>query len=162
MPKVPSGDEATARARSDAREILDALDTDSSRLATRIVTPWWYHVALGAIVALFVVSQTLPAPLAISLVVVGILALPVLSTAYERRYGVSVSQPAGRGSRRLLLAAVGVLAASMALGLAITFAGLSAWWGLLPAAAAFAATVALGRRYDRELRAEVSNRGENV
>lgn len=141
---------------SEARAILDGLTADGASLASRVVTPWWYHVALGLVVATIVISQSLPGSLSIGLVVVGVLALPVITTAYMRRYGVSVSSPAGPRSRRLLFATLVVLAASMAAALVIRATDQSAWWALLPAAIAFVTTVVLGRRYDAALRLELA------
>ena len=144
---------------SEAREILDVLTADGASLATRVVTPWWYHVALGLVVATIVMSQTLSMPFSIGLVVLGILALPVITTTYVRRYGVSASSPAGPRTQRLLVVTLIVLAAGMAAALAIRATDQSAWWGLVPATIAFVTTVVLGRRYDAALRLELASGG---
>lgn len=139
-----------------ASSALDELEADSARLAERIVTPWWYHLSLGAIVAAIVGSQVLPMPGAMILLALGIAGLPVLTVTYRRRYGVSTEEPAGAGSRRLLVVVLLVLAAAMTAALVIRATGVSPWWGLVPAAAAFVATLVLGRRYDAALRSEIS------
>jgi hypothetical protein len=144
---------------SEARDILDVLTADGASLATRVVTPWWYHVTLGLVVATIVMSQTLSMPLSIGLVVLGILALPVITTTYVRRYGVSASSPAGPRTRRLLVVTLIVLAAGMAAALAIRATDQSVWWGLVPATIAFVTTVVLGRRYDAALRLELASGG---
>lgn len=144
---------------AEARDVLSLLDVDGTRLAERVVTPWWYHVALGAIVALFVTSQALPTAAMSVPIVLGIVALPVLTTVYSRRYGVSVSQPAGPRGRRLLLMTLGVLVVAMLSGVALKFAGIAPWWVVVPAALAFIVTVILGRRYDDALRSEIATGG---
>ncbi|AWB86352.1 hypothetical protein C3E77_06820 [Mycetocola zhujimingii] len=122
------------------------------------MTPWWYHVALGAIVALFVASQAMPTAAMSVAIVLGIVALPVLTTVYSRRYGVSVSQPAGPRGRRLLLMTLGVLVAAMLSGVALKLAGIALSWVMVPAVLAFIVTVVLGRRYDDALRREIAAR----
>ncbi|WP_162924936.1 hypothetical protein [Mycetocola zhujimingii] len=143
---------------AEARDVLSLLDVDGSRLAERVVTPWWYHVALGAIVALFVASQAMPTAAMSVAIVLGIVALPVLTTVYSRRYGVSVSQPAGPRGRRLLLMTLGVLVAAMLSGVALKLAGIALSWVMVPAVLAFIVTVVLGRRYDDALRREIAAR----
>ncbi|TQJ31302.1 hypothetical protein [Microbacterium sp. SLBN-146] len=144
---------------SEARAILDGLTADGASLATRVVTPWWYHLTLGLVVATIVMSQTLPAPLSIGLVVAGIVSLPVITTTYTRRYGVSASSPVGPRTRRLLVTTLIVLAAGMVAALAIRATEQSAWWGLLPAGVVLFATIVLGRRYDAALRLELAGGG---
>lgn len=144
---------------ADARAALSTLDADGERLAGRVVTPWWYHVSLGAIVAAFVASQALPAGASAALLALGILALPLLTTIYSRRYGLTITQPAGRRSRRLLLSTLAILISAMACGVVIKLTGAEPWWVLAPAAVAFAATVVLGRRYDDALRGELARPG---
>ncbi|MEO2134986.1 hypothetical protein E5344_10065 [Microbacterium laevaniformans] len=141
-----------------AREVLAQLQDDGSRLASRVVTPWWFHPALGVIVAAFAGSQALPGIASIWIVAIGIAVLPVLTITYGRRYGVSTTQPAGPRSRRLLLTMLTVLILAMVSSLAIKVLALSAWWGIIPAAFAFSATVVLGRRYDDALRDELGGR----
>lgn len=142
---------------TDARAALSALEADGARLAGHVVTPWWYHPALGAIVALLVGAQALPASVAILLIPLGIIALPLLTTAYSRRYGVGVSQPVGPLTRRLLYVTLATVAVAMAASLAIRLGDLPAWWALAPTGFGFAATILLGRRYDQALRDELAH-----
>ncbi|WP_127819008.1 hypothetical protein [Microbacterium sp. CPCC 204701] len=132
------------------------LTADGSRLADQVATPWWYHPVLGLIVANFALAQMLPPQLSISLVVLGIIAIPVLTTAYSRRYGISLTQPTGKRSGRMLVASGGVIALAMAGALVIRLTEVSPWWVLPVAVSAFVATVALGRSYDRTLRTELA------
>lgn len=152
----PAGEGSKHPSASEATEILNRLSADRSRLADRVATPWWYHTALGVIVAIFVLAQVLSPPLSISLVVLGIIAIPMLTTAYSRRYGMSLTQPAGKRSGRMLVASVGVLALAMAGALVIRLAQVSPWLVVPVAVGAFVATVVLGRRYDGALRMELA------
>lgn len=138
-------------ARGDSRD-------DGSRLAARVVTPWWYHPALGVIVAAFAASPAFPGASGIWAVAIGIVLLPILTLTYNRRYGVSTTQPAGPRSKRLLLAMLAILILAMASTLSIKLLALSAWWVVAPAVVAFAATVVLGRRYDAALRDELGEK----
>ena len=144
---------------AEAQAALAALDVDAVRLAERVVTPWWYHPALGLIVALLVGAQALAPTPAIILTVLGVVLLPVLAAVYTRRYGVSVTRPAGPRSRRLLFATIAVLALAMVSVLVLRAADASPWWAVVPVAIAFMATVALGRRYDDALRGELAHNG---
>jgi len=51
-----------------------------------------------------------------------------------------------------------VVVAAMLSSLAFKLLGLEPWWASIPAAITFAATVALGRRYDAALRDEIASR----
>src|SRR5699024_10089798 len=44
----------------EARAALDTLGTDATRLAGRLVSPWWYHLTLGGLVAAAIGAQALP------------------------------------------------------------------------------------------------------
>ncbi|MDD7928017.1 hypothetical protein PUW81_003485 [Microbacterium sp. NM3R9] len=140
----------------EARAALDDVAHDGAALAARVVTPWWYHPTLGLIVGVFVVAQVLPGAWSIAAVALGIIAIPVLTTTYARRYGVAISKPAGPRGRRLMLTALVVLVACMLSGLTIRLVGLESGWALIPVIVAFAATVILGRRFDEALRRELS------
>ncbi|GAA1148784.1 hypothetical protein [Nesterenkonia lutea] len=153
--QTPEGSSSAA----EARLALSTLDADSATLAQRVATPWWYHLALGGTVALFVGSQALPAAAASACVVLGVVALPLVVTTYARRYGFSLSEPAGPRSRRLLLMSVGVLLAAMLATVVIKISGVSPSWSLVAALVAFLATVLLSRRYDVALRREIAGGG---
>ena len=94
LPPEPAGNESQQPSATEATDALGQLSADRSRLADRVVTPWWYHPTLGIIVSVFVLAQVLSPPLSISLVALGIIAIPVLTTAYSRRYGISPTTPA--------------------------------------------------------------------
>lgn len=140
---------------AEAHEALRALADDRTILSARIVTPWWYHPALGVITATMVFAQALPGALASVLMVAGVAGTPLLVLAYRRAYGVGITTPAGRRSTRMLFALIAVLVLAMVSALLVRIAEQSAAWALLPAAAAFALTVILGRRYDRVYREDL-------
>lgn len=140
-----------------AREALNALDADGKSLAQRVVTPWWYHSALGLIVALLVGSQAFSGSASIMVVALSVVAIPVLTMAYSSRYGVTITQPAGSGSKRLLLVTLGVALLAFLAAVAIKVVGANPWWVAIPAIVAFAVTFVLGRRYDDALRREIAS-----
>lgn len=140
----------------EARAALEQLGADGASLAQRIVTPWWYHVALGLIAATMVVAQMLP--LAWSGIVVGgaVAATALLMFAYVRIYGISVSEPVGPRSKGVLIVAIAVLVVPMLAALVLRIMEVSTWWGWLLAAFAFVGTIVVGRLYDDALRAEIA------
>lgn len=152
----PEDEPAGTPTAAEARATLEALDADASQLAARLVTPWWYHLVLGGLVAAAIGAQSLPGVSSMVVIVLLIVWIPFLIKAYTSRYQVSLTQPAGPRSRRMLLLILGVLAALMASGVLVKLNELSPWWVLVPAALGFVATVVLGRRYDAVLRAEIS------
>ena len=141
----------------EARAALDSLDTDAARLAGRLASPWWYHLILGALVAAAIGAQALPGVPAVSVVVLVIIWIPLLLQSYTDRYRISMTRPAGRRSRRMLLLILVVLALLIGSVVALKIASLLQWWVLLPAALGFVATVLLGRRYDAVLRSEIAD-----
>lgn len=140
---------------------MAGLDVDRALLAERVVTPWWYHLILGGIVTLLVGAQALPGVLSIAVLIPAVVMIPVLVAVYVRKYGVSVTAPAGPRTRRLMAVLVGVLAVGMVSNLIIKFTGLEAAWGLVGAVICGAVTVVLGRHYDDLLRTELATGGRN-
>jgi hypothetical protein len=151
-------DESGRPVAAEAREALQLLQDDGSRLAARVVTPWWYHPALGVIAAVLAGSQVFPVVASMCIVVIGMLLLIALMATYRHRYGISVIPPAGPRSKRLLLAAVIVVVLATESSVAIRLLALSSWWGIVPAVVVFFATVVLGRRHDDALRDELSGK----
>ncbi|GCE77067.1 hypothetical protein [Cellulomonas biazotea] len=151
------GDDDTASRPSpaEARQALSELAADRATLAARVITPWWYHPALGGIVALIVGTQALPFPASALTLPVALFALPTLVVVYRRRYGVWISQPTGPRSRRVFRALMVVLLLAFAAALAVRFTGVAYHWALLPAVAGFVAAVVLGPWYDDLVRREL-------
>lgn len=141
---------------AEARAALDSLDSDGARLAARVVTPWWYHPILGAIVAVIVAAQALPGTWSVTLPPVSIIAILLLMHAYKKHSGVATTQPAGPRSKRLLLVTAGIMILALTSAVALKLTGSSPWWVMISAAIAALATVVLGRRYDAALRAELA------
>ena len=139
----------------EARAALDTLGTDATRLAGRLVSPWWYHLTLGGLVAAAIGAQALPGVPAVTVVVLVIVWIPLMMRSYTSRYRISMTRPAGPRSRRMLLLILAVLAVLMGSVVVLKSASLLQWWVLLPAAVGFLATALLGRRYDAVLRSEI-------
>ncbi|MGA5301762.1 hypothetical protein ACPCHT_17670 [Nucisporomicrobium flavum] len=141
---------------SSAAEQLAAIADARAAVADRLVTPWWYHPALGLLVGAYVVAFGIgnsAARLAAGVCFAG--GCVLLVKAYKRQTGVWVSGlDAGRASRWAIAmgAMLGVIAlAAVAIG---RYSDLR-WpvWAL--AIAGFAGTVLLGRQFDRALRAQL-------
>ncbi|KUG58061.1 hypothetical protein AVL63_06155 [Nesterenkonia jeotgali] len=147
----PSADEA--------RLALSELDQDVARLAHSAVAPWWYHVSLGAIAALVIGAQAFPGGTGSPFIVLGVLALVILTTTYGRRSHMSLRRPAGSRSRWLVVMVSVVLFSAFVSVLVMKLAGLPQGWALVPALIAGLATVAFGRIYDVVQRQEIVGRG---
>ena len=153
-----SGDPGEPTA-GEARAVLSALNADATQLAERLVTPWWYHVALGALVALAIGAVSISSVSPAFAIPFFVIAMPSLIHVYTSRYGVSATRPSGPRSRRALLVSLAVLVVLLIAAVLIAKTSLSPWWALLPTSASFGATVMLGRRYDAVLRSEISGSG---
>lgn len=154
----PEGAATHEPTAAEARVALAGLDADATQIAERLVTPWWYHVLLGATAALAIGSLRIPQVSPAAVVPLVVIWMPFMLTAYTNtsRWGVSLPRPAGRRSRRVLLLYLVVLGAIVALAVLLTTTPLSPWWGTLPAAAGCGATMVLGRHRDAVLRSEVA------
>lgn len=150
---------ASALTPDEAREALRDLDSDGAALAERVVTPPWYHPVVALFVVIFVVSTAIPGPASMIVLAIAVVGLVLVTIAYQRRYGVATSRPAGPRSRRILSAMITVMVVCMLSGLAIKFTEVSPWWSLIPAVVAGALTVVLGRAYDARLRGELGQNG---
>ncbi|GLH99449.1 hypothetical protein [Phytohabitans aurantiacus] len=137
-------------------EPLVAIAEARSALADRLITPWWYHPALGLLLAGYVVGMGL-GNLAVKLAAAVLFTAGCLALgrAYRRLTGVWISGfDAGRAGRW-----------GKALGALVGTAAISAWmieylteltwpvWCL--AVVSFAGAVILGRRFDDALRAQL-------
>lgn len=83
-------DVSTSAGDFDARAVLAAAESAQGSIADRLITPWWYHPALGAIIAaLFaVVALDTSTVTMIVVEVVAVVCLGMLVAAYKRITGV--------------------------------------------------------------------------
>ncbi|WP_026818083.1 hypothetical protein [Arthrobacter castelli] len=141
-----------------ARESLAGLDADRSRLAGRMVTPWWYYPALGLITVLLVTAPALDGTMASILMAIVVIAAVTVPSIHARLHGVRISGPAGKGTRTIGFSLAGIVVVLMLASLSINIFDIPTWWALLPAMGAFLAVALLGPRYDRHLRRELGER----
>jgi len=141
-----------------ARDALSGLGDDRARLANRVITPWWYHPIYAVILVVLVCSQALPGVWSLPVILGAVVALTVLRTTYDRKYGISIDKPQGALTRTLLAAVIVILVASMIAVRVMQQTATSLWWILVPSAVTAAAAVALGRCYDAALRRELAGR----
>lgn len=81
----------------EARAALSFLDEDGAHLADRVVTPWWYHPILAAIVAAIAVTLTDSSPWwALIPAASAGLATLVLGRRYDAVLRQELALPAGR------------------------------------------------------------------
>jgi MFS family permease len=144
----------------EARVALEAVRRGQAAAADRLTTPWWYHPALGALVALLVLAcgsgRYWLQAVAMIFFAIGTSALVA---AYRSSTGMWISgHRAGRASR-WAYAMGGLVAVCLIFSFLTAQAGGARWFTWLLALVAFVATIVLGRRFDAELRAQL-RRGE--
>ncbi|KUL27854.1 hypothetical protein [Actinoplanes awajinensis] len=141
---------------NNAAEQLAAIADTRTAVAGRLVTPWWYHPALGLALAGYVLGLGLGGtPVSAVFAMLFILVCLGLAHLYKRRTGVWVSGfEAGRASRwaYAMGALVGVIVAATWATTAYTNLNWPVW---ALAATGFAGTVLLGRQFDAALRAQL-------
>jgi hypothetical protein len=132
---------------------LDEMALARAGIATRVVTPWWFHPMLGLLVGQHVLVQgvdnrnwTLPSFLVF---VIGATGLVLVSRAIT---GVSVATPRGPRTRDLM--GLRVLVPVACIWTAALVGGL--WFAVPASLVATAATIVLGRRFDTALRDELA------
>lgn len=129
-------------------------------VADRLITPWWYHPALGIIIAaiLLVAALDLHNLVRLPVALAGAVGIGLLVGAYQRTTGLWVDmRTLGPTSRRWWLAYATVVLVLTVASLAPTATdrALPTWLALLLAAVALVATIVLGRRVDDAMRAEI-------
>jgi hypothetical protein len=136
----------------DPEAALAAIARQRQDAAERLVTPWWYHPALGVLIGGLIAVQGTHSTVLKSVVPIAAMAgVGVLVAAYKRRTGLWVS-----GHRR---GAPGRWTAALVVGYLAAFA-VAAGFGSLAAsipAAVFVAlfTIVVGRGFDEALRREI-------
>lgn len=141
----------------DAAAALRDATASRGAIADRVVTPPWYHPALGLIQAALVLNLAfLKGVSSVLLTLLAVLAIGALVRVYQSRYGVWLGpDQAGPAARPLLWALASVVVVGIGLGLLTAFTGGPAWVAWVGAALAFAGTVVFGPRYDERLRAQI-------
>lgn len=137
-------------------------DVDSARrsVAERLITPWWYHPALGGILAAIMLVAALDLHNIVRLVVSlgGAIGIGLLVGAYQRTTGLWVDmRNLGPTSRRWWFAYAVIVLVVTGSSLIPTASGraLPVWLAVLLAAVALVATIVLGRRVDSAMREEI-------
>lgn len=144
----------------DPRDALADVAASRTSVADRLITPWWYHPALGAILAALVLLGALDAHNAIRLTVALLAAISIgaLVGLYQRTTGMWVNlRNLGPASTRWWAAylVLVVLIVGVSTMPSITDITLPTWGAELLAAMIFIGTVVLGRRMDEAMRADI-------
>lgn len=143
-----------------ARDALDALGRDRSRLAKRISPPRWYHPTVAALTAAAAIAPALPEPWALSVPAVFVILIGALPV-FTRRSGIAMSvRPTGRTTRLILGLQVGTLLVFMVVSAAVRVLDLGWWWIAPIATIVFVLILLLGNRYDRAQHAELSTQDQ--
>lgn len=144
--------------KDSADEALAAVASSRAEVADRLVTPWWYHPALGVLLGVqaLLVGQVLGTA-GLVLIVLPILGMLGLATLYSHLTGIDVTSVGGRGRRssRLQWALMGLGMAGL---LAALLGGAVldlAWVPWVAAGLLIVMAVLVGRAYDVALRAEL-------
>ncbi|MBV9413597.1 MAG: hypothetical protein JO363_01340 [Solirubrobacterales bacterium] len=149
--------ETRARQTAEAAVALKQIADARATLAERLVSPWWYYPAAGAIVGGFVAQLalaglwTVRVPVMLALMLAGGLWLP---NAYRRATGFSGTRPPGPRARLWRIALVLVGVALFNEGLAVR--GALGWVGpVLLGIVAVPVVIVVMHRYDAAVRAEL-------
>ena len=137
-------------------------DVDSARraVADRLITPWWYHPTLGAILAAIMLTAALNLSNIVRLPValIGAAGIGLLIAGYQRTTGLWVDlRNLGPISRRWWLAYAAVVLVVLVISFwpTATDQALPLWLAIALAAVAVIAQIVLGRRIDDAMRAEI-------
>lgn len=143
-----------------ARAALADVDSARHSVADRLVTPWWYHPALGVIIGAIVVTAALDLHngIRIPVALAGAVGIGLLVGTYQRVTGLWVDmRNLGSRSRRWWLAYAVLVAILVGISLIPSFGAqaLPLWVALLLAGTAVVGTIVLGRRIDAVMREEI-------
>ena len=136
----------------DARSLITTLSDDRTRLAERIVAPWWLHFAMAVAAGALVFSYALPSSASDWTLIPPLLIIVPAVIVYRPRYRMGTSRQAGRRSTILFAVWSAVLFACGAAAVVIRRSDAPAAWGLVPVAVAMVATVVWGRAQNAALR----------
>ncbi|GAA1612390.1 hypothetical protein [Actinoplanes couchii] len=141
---------------NNAAEQLAAISDIRASVADRLVTPVWYHPALGSALAAYVVAISLGSS-AVRAIAGGLFvaAAALLGRVYRQRTGIWVSGH-GAGPARWWAVAMGALIGAVVLTAWATGAYTEARWQVpVLAVIGFAGTIVLGRAFDNAVRAQL-------
>ena len=147
--------ESSTPSPEEAARALADLAADDRKIATRLVTPAWYHPIYALCVAAMTASIAIPFWGSV-ITLICIIGLMGLMTTYQRRYGIQLSRPTGKRSRRVLIALICILLACMAASALIGFSSLSPWLIAIPTIVNAASAYLLGRAYDNAARKDIA------
>ena len=144
----------------DPRDALADVAASRDSVADRLTTPWWYHPALGAILAAIVLVAALDLNTIVRLVVslACAVGLGLLVTAYQRATGLWVDiRNLGPVSVRWWLAYVVLIVVVVGTALVPSFTdvSLSVRVAVMLTVVVFLGIVVLGRKMDEAMRAEI-------
>ncbi len=148
--------DAAARAYGPDEALAD-VEASRVAIADRVVTPWWYHPALGIIQASLVLNIAFAkGVVSVLLTLLAVAGIGVLVRVYTSRYGLWLGpDQLGPRSRRVFRAIVAVTVAGLALGIAHTVGAAPSWVAILGAGITLVGTTVLGPRLDERWRDEV-------
>lgn len=144
----------------DPRDALADVAASRASVADRLITPWWYHPALGAILAALVLVGALDAHNAIRITVALLAAISIgaLVGLYQRTTGMWVNlRNLGPASTRWWAAYLVLVVVIVGISTlpSITEITLPTWGVVLLAATILIGTIVLGRKMDEAMRADI-------
>lgn len=142
------------------RDALADVAATRSSVADRLITPWWYHPALGTILAALVLVGALDLHNAVRIpvAVACAAAIGLLVSAYQRVTGLWVDiRNLGPVSLRWWFAYLVMVVAVVGISLVPSFTdrGLPGWTTALLVVVILVGTIVLGRGMDAAMRAEI-------
>lgn len=141
---------------NDAAGQLAAINDARAAVADRLVTPWWYHPALGILLAGYVVGISFGSTgIKLASGVLFAAAVVALGDVHRRRTGVWVSGfHAGRASRWAIALAALIAAVVLTAWATGSYTDLQ-WPVWVLAVTGFFGAILIGRRFDSALRAQL-------
>lgn len=138
---------------------LDDIAAARAAAADRLVSPWWYHPALGLLVAGLHLAIVLGSTAVLAAALGGFaFGVTVLVSAYRKRSGVWVSGfAAGPASRWAYTLAATIAVVFIGSWILHRSTGL-VWPSVIAAVVLFGAVIALGHRFDVSLREQLRQR----
>lgn len=148
------------RPHYDPRDALADVAASRSSVADRLITPWWYHPALGMILAALVLVGALDLHNAVRIpvAVACAAAIGLLVSAYQRVTGLWVDiRNLGPVSLRWWFAYLVMVVVVVGISLVPSFTdrGLPGWTTALLVVVILVGTIVLGRGMDAAMRAEI-------